>query len=163
MPLLIFEIGVGSVQRPGDWVDFQWGDYDGQYLELRQNKTKIELKLPCTPQLKAALDEHKASLGFDPHPKRHILTRTDGSKMNYHAMARVMVRERKRLGLMSYDQHALRYRGVMELAWSGCTDDEIASYSGHTSKKMIIKYAGLARQIMHANSASEKRNLWAQV
>ena len=25
LPLLIFEIGVGSVQRPGDWVDFQWG------------------------------------------------------------------------------------------------------------------------------------------
>lgn len=29
LPLLIFEIGVGSVQRPGDWVDFTWGDYDG--------------------------------------------------------------------------------------------------------------------------------------
>lgn len=29
LPLLIFEIAVGSVQRPSDWVDFQWGDYDG--------------------------------------------------------------------------------------------------------------------------------------
>lgn len=157
VPLLIFEIGVGSVQRPGDWVDFQWGDYDGETLKLRQNKKDRPLQLPCTEVLKAALDRAKADLGFVPHPSRHILTRADGSAMDYHAMARVMVRERKRLGLMAYDQHALRYRGVMELAWAGCTDDEIASYSGHTSKAMIIKYAGEARQIMRARQAAAKR------
>ncbi len=162
-PLLIFEIGVGSVQRPGDWVEFQWGDYDGYNLQLRQNKTKIDLKLPCTPKLKAALDRHRASLGFEPHPSRHILTRSDGSPMDYFAMARVMTRERKRLGLMAYDQHAMRYRGVMELAWAGCTDDEIMSYSGHTTKEMVIQYADLARQIMRATSAAEKRRLWEKL
>jgi len=157
LPLLIFEIGVGSVQRPGDWVGFQWGDYDGETLRLRQHKTDTPLHLPCTEALRAALDHAKASLGFAPHRSRHILTRRDGSAMNYHAMARVMVRERKRLGLLAFDQHALRYRGVMELAWAGCTDDEIASYSGHTSKAMIIKYAGEARQIMRARQAAAKR------
>lgn len=157
LPRLIFEIGVGSVQRPGDWVDFQWGDYDGDTLKLRQNKTGKALQLPCTEKLKAALDKAKRDLGFSPHPSRHILTRSDGSAMSYHTMARIMVKERKRLGLMAYDQHALRYRGVMELAWAGCTDDEIASYSGHTSKKMIIKYAGEARQIMRARQAAAKR------
>lgn len=157
LPLLIFEIGVGSVQRPGDWVDFKWGDYDGETLKLRQNKTGKPLLLPCTLALKKALDQAKAELGFTPHPSRHILTRGDGSAMDYHAMARVMVRERKRLGLMAFDQHALRYRGVMELAWAGCTDDEIASFSGHTSKAMIIKYAGEARQIMRARQAAAKR------
>ncbi len=155
--LLIFEIGVGSVQRPGDWVGFTWGDYDGEALKLRQNKTNKQLLLPCTGILKRALNTAKSDLGFAPHPARHILTRSDGSKMDYHAMARVMVRERKRLGLMTYDQHALRYRGVMELAWVGCTDDEIASYSGHTSKEMIIKYAGEARQITRARQAAAKR------
>ena len=75
-------------------------------------------------------------------------------------MARVMARERTRLDLMAYDLHALRYRGVMELAWSGCDDDEIASYSGHSSKEMIRKYAGIARQIMRARTAAEKRRLW---
>lgn len=157
LPLLVFEIGVGSVQRPGDWVGLTWGDYDGKELKLRQNKSDTPLQLPCTEALKKALDRAKADLGFAPHPSRHILTRTDGSAMDYHAMARVMVRERKRMGLMAYDQHALRYRGVMELAWAGCTDDEIASYSGHTSKAMIVKYAGEARQIMRARQAAEKR------
>ena len=154
---LIFEIGVGSVQRPGDWVGFTWGDYDGGNLSLRQKKTDVPLSLPCTVSLTDALDEAKSGLAFAPHPSRHILAKVDGSAMDYFAMARIMVRERKRLGLMAFDQHALRYRGVMELAWAGCDDDEIASYSGHTSKAMIIKYAGEARQIMRARQAAAKR------
>ena len=72
-------------------------------------------------------------------------------------MARIMLAERKRLGLTAFDQHALRYRGVMELATAGCDDDEIASYSGHTTKAMIIKYAGQARQKMRAQQAAAKR------
>ena len=50
--------------------------------------------------------------------------------MAYRHVADLMVRERQRLGLMELDQHALRDWGVMELAWAGCTDDEIASFSG---------------------------------
>lgn len=154
---LIFEIGVGSVQRPGDWVGFTWGDYDGVTLTLRQNKTDVPLSLPCTEELRAALDATKASLGVVPLPSRHILTNHHGGPMHYRTMADTMIRERKRLGLMAFDQHALRYRGVMELAWAGCDDDEIASYSGHTTKTMIRKYAGEARQIMRARQAAAKR------
>ncbi len=157
MPRLIFEIGVGSVQRPGDWVDFTWVDYDGGSLKLRQNKTDVQLYLPCTEALKVALDSAKAALSVAPMPNRHILTKSDGMPMNYHAMAKIMIAERKRLGLMAFDQHALRYRGVMELAWADCSDDEIASYSGHTTKAMIQKYAGEARQIMTARRAAAKR------
>ncbi|UOA26712.1 hypothetical protein [Pseudosulfitobacter sp. DSM 107133] len=72
-------------------------------------------------------------------------------------MARVMVNERMRLGLKACDQHALRYRGAMELVWAGRSDDEIASHGGHTSKKLIIKYAGEARQVMRARQAAAKR------
>lgn len=154
---LIFEIGVGSVQRPGDWVEFTWGDYDGQNLRLRQSKTDVPLTLPCTSNLRNALDAAKASLGYVPHPSRHILTNHHGNRMGYRTMADIMIKERKRLELMAFDQHALRYRGVMELAWAGCDDDEIASYSGHNTKEMIIKYAGEARQIMSARRAWEKR------
>jgi integrase len=154
---LIFEIGVGSVQRPGDWIGFTWGDYDGDTLRLRQNKTDVPLSLPCTEALRAALDQAKADLDFAPMSNRHILSKRTGDPMSYHDMAKVMIAERKRLGLMAFDQHALRYRGVMELAWAGCDDDEIASYSGHTTKAMIQKYAGEARQIMRARQAAAKR------
>jgi len=77
--------------------------------------------------------------------------------MTHRTMADHVIKERKRLGLMAFDQHALRYRGVMDLAWASCDDEEIASYSGHTTKAMISKYAGEARQIMRARQAAAKR------
>lgn len=147
---LIFEIGIGSVQRPGDWPRFRWSDYDGAALKITQGKTGVELHLPCTEHLRAALSGA---------PKRGItiLTRQDGRPLPYRRMAQIMRDERTRLGLEAYDLHALRYRGVMELAYGGCDDDEIAGYSGHSSKDMIRKYAGKARQQMRAQQAWAKR------
>lgn len=74
LPLLIFELGVGTVQRPSDLIAFRWGDYDGASLGLVQSKTgKVLRKLPCTPQLKAALDRAKEAVGGAPHPNRTII------------------------------------------------------------------------------------------
>ena len=157
LPRLIFEIGVGSVQRPGDWVGLRGGDYDGDSLKLRQSKTGKALILPCTEHLKAALDAAKAALGAVPIAARPILIKRDGNPISYRYMADLMLKERKRLGLEAYDLHALRYRGVKELAWAGCDDDQIAAYSGHATKEMIAKYAGEARQEMRARQAREKR------
>lgn len=61
------------------------------------------------------------------------------------------------IGLEAHDLHALRHRGVMELAWARCTDQGIAACSGHASLAMICKHAGGARQIMRARKAREMR------
>lgn len=155
--LLAFELGVGSVQRPGDLIEFTWGDYDGYELDVTQGKTEVRLKLPCIPSLKRVLDEEKEILGGSPHPSLPILTGIRGQKLTYSGLSQMIKKERRRLGLDKYDQHGWRYRGVMELAWAGCTDDEIMSYSGHATKEMVRKYAGEARQRMHAQSAFRKR------
>lgn len=157
LPRLIFEIGIGSVQRPSDWLRFTWGDYDGESLKITQGKTGRVLVLPCTAQLKEFLDTFKSQLVATPHPARKIIVQPNGNPMNYRYMAEVMRAERKRLGLLAFDLHAMRYRGVMELAWKGCTDEEIASFSGHASLTMIRQYAGEARQIMRARQANDKR------
>lgn len=157
LPRLIFELGVGTVQRPGDWPRFTWADYDGDALAVVQGKTDVRLHIPCTAHLKAALDEAKAALGATPIGARPILITRGGTAISYRYMAGLMLTERKRLGLEAYDLHALRYRGIMELAWAGCSDDEIAAYSGHKTTAMIAKYAGEARQIMRARQAREKR------
>jgi integrase len=157
---LIFEIGVGTVQRPGDWTGFTWGDYDPSgdgTLRLRQGKTERPLVLPCTGILKATLDAARAGLGYVPIASKPILCGVTGGRMSYRYMADVMLKERRRLGLEAFDLHALRYRGIKELAWAGCTDDEIASYSGHATTAMIAKYAGEARQEMAARRARLKR------
>ena len=131
---------------------FTWGDYDGENLRPRRNKGDKPLLLHCTAEMKAALDRAKASLQFAPTPNRHIITKEDGSRM-----ADVMLKERRRLKLTPATCTPCCYRGVMELAWADCDDDEILSYSGHSTKARVIKYAGEARQIMRARRASAKR------
>lgn len=153
---LIFEIGVGTVQRPGDWVDFIWSDFDGETLAVQQNKTGYALQLPCTAELKAALLDAQARLEGDVDGP--ILRTQTGGKMSYRYMAQIMLRARRRMHLEQFDLHALRYRGIKELAWAGCSDDEIKSFSGHATDAMVRKYAGEARQIMRARQAAEKRN-----
>jgi hypothetical protein len=113
--------------------------------------------LPCTLALKGALDAERARLGFVPIASRPIVCSATGGRMSYRYMADIMLRERRRLGLEAFDLHALRYRGVMELAWHGCDDDEIASYSGHKTTEMIAKYAGEARQVTRARNARLNR------
>jgi integrase len=147
---LIFELGIGSVQRPGDWPKFRWSDYDGEALRITQGKTGVSLWLPCTQELKRTLDATQRT-GLT------ILADHAGRPFSYFKTARIMREERTRLGLLDHDLHALRYRGVQELAHAGCTDDEIAAFSGHASMAMIRKYAGAARQEMRARSAVEKR------
>lgn len=77
--------------------------------------------------------------------------------MSCRHMADIMLAERKRLGLETFDLHGLRSRGVMEVALAGCDDDEIASFSGHSTKVRIRKYAGEARHMMRAGQAAAKR------
>jgi integrase len=110
------------------------------------------LHIPCTTELKAAL-AHAPRTGL------FIATRADGRPLPYRRKA--MLEERKRLGLEAYDLHPPRCRAVMELAWAGCDDREIATCSGHSSVDMIGKSVGIARQINRARSAQEKRRLWA--
>ena len=147
---LAFELGVGTVQRPADLTRFRWSDYDGDALRVVQQKTGAALWLPCTARLKATLDA-------TPRTSLTILSLLDGRPMSYDRLAETMLKERRRLGVEAFDLHALRYTGVQELARAGCTDDEIASYSGHVSAAMIRKYAGAARQMMRATQARDKR------
>ncbi|MFD2855376.1 hypothetical protein ACFSZS_12235 [Seohaeicola zhoushanensis] len=99
----------------------------------------------------------QAACGCPNYLGRKVLTKADGSPLPYRRMAEIMRTERERLELLAYDLHALRYRGVKELAWAGCDDDEIMSYSGHSTKAMVRLYAGEARQEMAARRAREKR------
>ncbi len=151
LPRLIFELGVGSVQRPGDLPRFRWADFDGQSLKIVQSKTGHALCLPCTERL-------ARHLRSAPRSGMTIISGKDGQRLSYFTIARIMRDERRRLGLLDFDLHALRYRGIMELAWANCTDDEIAAISGHATTAMIRKYAGAARQEMRAKSATDKRD-----
>jgi integrase len=150
MPLLGMELGIGTAQRPGDLPLLRWGAFDGENLTIEQGKTGAVVVVPCTPELRAAL------AGIEKRGLT-ILTNHKGQPLTWAAFRDMMARERERLGTLTYDLHGMRYRGVMELAWAGCTDDEIMSYSGHATQAMVKLYAGKARQITRAKQAAERR------
>lgn len=152
---LIFEVGLQSVQRPSDWTRFNWEDYDGESINLVQSKTGRKLRVFFTEEARAFLDSRRPKV-MNLNGKTPMLS-IGRQRLTYDKMAHLMLAERRRLGVEKHDLHALRYRGVMELAFKGCDDDQIASISGHMSKRMIEKYAGEARQIMLSKAAAAKR------
>lgn len=86
LPRLIFEIGVGTVQRPGDWTGFTWGDHDPSddgTLRLRKGKSDKPLVLPCTRVLMATLDAAKAGLGYVPIASKQLLCSVTGGRMTF--------------------------------------------------------------------------------
>ena len=152
---LIFELGLGTVQRPDDLTRMNWEDFDGEAIHMTQQKTGRVLRIPCPAELLAQLAIHRPKV-MNLRGKTPILS-IGRKRMTYRRMAEIMLDERKRLKVAQHDLHALRYRGVMDLAFGGASDEEIGSISGHESKEMIRKYAGDARQIMLAKSANKKR------
>lgn len=143
------------MQRPSDWTRFNWEDFDGEAITLVQGKTKRKLRVPMLPEAIAILEKHRPKV-MNLNGKTPILA-IGRQRLTYDKMAHLMLDERRRLGVEQHDLHALRYRGVMELAFSGSTDAEIGSISGHMTREMIEKYAGEARQIMLAKAAIAKR------
>lgn len=99
MARLIFELGIGSVQRPDDWTRFRWNDFDGTGLRVVQQKTGRELCIPCTGFVIEAL-------GTAPKKGLTVLTKQDGTPLPYRRMAQIMRDERKRRGVETYDLHA---------------------------------------------------------
>ena len=71
--------------------------------------------------------------------------------------AQIRPEEIVRLDHTEYGLRVLRYRGVVELAWVGCGDEEIAVKGGHATEEMIRKNAVEPRHIMRARQAREKR------
>lgn len=154
LPKLIFELGIGTVQRPDDLTRFDWEHFDGASIRMTQSKTGVSLVIPCPDALIAALEAARPNvrrIGGTP------ILQVRNKRMSYRRMAEIMLAERQRLGLALHDLHALRYRGVQELAWAGCSDEEIKAITGHSTDAMVRQYAGRARQIVRARQANDKR------
>ncbi|WP_339112843.1 hypothetical protein [Thioclava sp. GXIMD2076] len=65
---------------------------------------------------------------------------------------------RPEIGAEDYDLHGLRYTACAELGALGLDDDMIMAVSGHTTKAMVAKYAGPARQKARAKIAQSMRD-----
>lgn len=123
--MLAIRLSLNTSQRRGDVLKLPWSAYDGEFFKLRQGKTKAYVKIPVFGHLKEMLDN-------TPRRSTTILTNTRGRSWTPTGFDSSFQKARARAGITGLTFHDLRGTAVTHLAKAGCTNAEIASYTGHS-------------------------------
>ncbi|WP_406735874.1 tyrosine recombinase XerC [Thioclava sp. GXIMD4215] len=149
---LIFELCLQTGQRIGDVLKMRWDDIEEGGIRVAQGKTGARLWVPMTEGLKAVLAKAPriglTICAWGPH----------GKPLSYRIANQDVMAVRKLIGAEAFDLHGLRYSAAAELGALGLDDDYIMAVTGHTTKAMVAKYAGPARQKARAKIAQSKRD-----
>lgn len=122
LPILL---GAWTGQRQGDLLRLRWTDYDGKWIRLRQSKTGVFVQIPVVDRLKEALDAEKAR-------KRGLLVllTKKGQRWSEHGFRVSWRKACTKAGISGLTFHDLRGTSVHRLALAGCTEVEIAVFTG---------------------------------
>jgi integrase len=152
MPLLL---GLWTGQRQADLLHLKWPQYDGNYIRLRQRKTGVRVTIPVIGVLKEMLD---AARDAKPAGTVHILLNTEGNKWTGNGFRTAWRRACTKAGIDGLTFHDLRGSSVNRLALAGCTEAEIATFTGLSVADVrgILEKHYLARDTKLADSAREK-------
>jgi len=136
-------------QRRSDLVKMEWSQYNGEFIEVSQQKTGELLWIPCHKELRAELDRM-------PRIAKTILVGERGAPLTGSSLS-VMVRKALReMGVNGYAIHGLRKNAAVALADAGCDAFEIAAITGHRTLGKVAHYAKRRDQKRHARSAMDK-------
>jgi integrase len=145
---LILAIYTG--QRQGDLLSLTWGQYDGDWIKLRQSKGGRLVEVPVHRDLRAVLDKlpRKATI---------VLTAKKGLPWKSDHFRHQWRKATRKAKIKDLHFHDLRGTAVTMLAESGCSNAEIAAITGHSQRnvEMILeKYTARTRDL--ARSAMTK-------
>jgi integrase len=136
-------------QRRSDLVKMKWSQFDGEFIEVLQQKTGTLLSIPCHKTLRAELERM-------PRVAETILVGERGAPLTGSSLS-VMVRKALReMGVDGYAIHGLRKNAAVALADAGCDAFEIAAITGHRTTTMVAHYAKRHDQRRRARSAMDK-------
>jgi integrase len=117
-------------QRRSDLVKMKWSQFDGEFIEVRQQKTGAPLSIPCHKELRAELENM-------PRVAETILVGERGAPLMGDSLS-VMVRKQLRdMGVDGYAIHGLRKNAAVALDNAGCSTQEIAAITGHKTLGMV--------------------------
>lgn len=154
-------------QRQGDLLQLRWSNYDGEYISLRQAKSKRAgfrgklINIPCTAALRSMLDGMDQTSDFilktktgQPFKKRYFSRLWSESMIaaNIESVKFPHIEEPQELHF-----HDLRGTAVTMLNEAGCAIGEIVAITGHslkTAATILEQY--LARTKHLADSAMAK-------
>lgn len=146
---LAVEIGRCLGQRPTDLRKLPWTAYDPAVVtrdrvgrtiligavQLRQEKTGRLVWVPCLPELKAALD------GAPRLSTQMVVSENTGRPYQESDFQHTFAEIRAYAGLPADLQYRdLRRTFLTDLGRAGCTDDQLRSVSGHTTRNVVSVY-----------------------
>jgi integrase len=146
---LAFALLLYTGQRRADVVKMKWTQFDGDVIEVRQQKTGELLTIPCHRNLKAALARARRRTEF-------ILVGERGGPLAPASLSMAFRRTLKRAGIKGYSVHGLRKNAGVALADAGCDVREIMAILGHRTYSMALHYTKRADQKRRARSAMDK-------
>lgn len=121
---LALHLALWTGQRKGDLLRLQWSNYDGNFIHLRQAKTRTRLKIPVAAKLRAVLDGWKST--------GSILKTSRGQEWTVDGFNTSWRKACEKAGIDGLTFHDLRGTAATRMALAGCTVSEIASITGHS-------------------------------
>ena len=119
-------LGAWTGQREGDLLRLPKSAYDGKRIRLRQSKTGAYVEIPVIGPLKVALD----AAVCEKNDSLLILNTSRGQPWTEGGFRSSFFKLRDKIGLKGRTFHDLRGTAVTRLAYAGCTEAEIAIFTG---------------------------------
>ena len=133
----------------------KWLDFDGEYMDVVQEKTGTKIQVYCPSRLQNYL----ATL---PRRGRHILAKNLTEHIGKRAAQRAVEDVRRALGIMDGPNrlvpHGWRYTAAVQLADAGCSDSDIQAVTGHATLEMVQKYRARRDQRVASKRAQQQRD-----
>ncbi|RYE61017.1 MAG: integrase, partial [Oxalobacteraceae bacterium] len=147
-------------QRQGDLLTLPWSAIDGHFIRLKQSKGGRRVAVKIIRPLRELLS------GL-PRTQKTILTNSRGTSWTSSGFRASWGKAIAALGIEGLTFHDLRGSAATRLAEAGCTDQEIASITGHSAETvsaMLDKHYLSRTDAISTNAgdkleaAEEKRN-----
>lgn len=135
----IIRLALYTGQREGDCAAMAWAHYDGQGIEVVQQKTGARLWIAAHRDLRAMLDDM-------PRKSVVMLTTKTGKPWKVDHLRHEIADLVKSCGFSGYSFHGLRKNATQRLAEAGCSEKEIMAITGHVTAQMVQHYARAADQ-----------------
>lgn len=150
--LLAYHLGVGTGQRASDLLAMEWAHFDGEFMEVAQEKTGTRLAVYCPKDL-------RAFLGTIQRKGRFVLAKNLTEPITYGALEAEFRKVREAIGEKAkpFSMHGWRKLAAVQLAEAGASDAEIAAVTGHKAVAMVQHYRKGAGQKALSKRAQKLR------
>lgn len=133
-------------QRRSDAVTMGWHRVKGDWIDVKQQKTKAFIAIPLHDDLRAAIEPL-------PRDAPAFLMTEKGKPFTANGFGNWMRERCDEAGLPECSAHGLRSAMACRLAEAGCSEKEVASITGHETLAQVQLYTKKAKQKVLAANA----------